>query len=63
MGALLLNGELAALGIIDAPAIDRALAGCDWMTDQVQLRISEMVALELWLRSWGSKPANPSTGS
>jgi asparagine synthase (glutamine-hydrolysing) len=60
---LLLAGELARLRIIDTPAIEQALRGDDWMTDEVQLRISEMAALELWLRSWQSAPANSSTCS
>lgn len=54
MRELLLGGELACRGIIDLEAIKRALEGDEWMNDMVQLRISEMVALELWLRSWRS---------
>jgi asparagine synthase (glutamine-hydrolysing) len=63
MRELLLEGELASSGIIDTAAIDQALLGQEWMTDQVQLRISEMVALELWARSWRSEPGGPSTCS
>jgi asparagine synthase (glutamine-hydrolysing) len=63
MRDMLLAGELARFGIIDTAAIDQALIGDEWMTDQVQLRISEMVALELWLRSWRSEPASSSIGS
>ncbi|MDP9424244.1 MAG: asparagine synthase C-terminal domain-containing protein [Pseudomonadota bacterium] len=56
---LLLSGELRAAGIIDPASIEAALGGDGWMADEVQLRISEMVALELWLQSWRS----PSTCS
>jgi asparagine synthase (glutamine-hydrolysing) len=52
MRQLLVEGELAKLQIIDAAAIKDALNGEAWMRDQVQLRISEMAALELWIRSW-----------
>jgi hypothetical protein len=52
MRGLLVEGELAKLQIVDAAAIEDALNGEVWMRDQVQLRISEMAALELWIRSW-----------
>jgi asparagine synthase (glutamine-hydrolysing) len=60
MQELLLDGELAKDGIIDTEAVHLVLTGEDWMTDSVQLRISEMVALELWLRSWRSAASSPS---
>jgi asparagine synthase (glutamine-hydrolysing) len=62
MRELLMKGELAHLGIVDTAAIGEALMGEEWMTDQVQLRISEMVALELWLRSWREIATNFSNG-
>ena len=55
MRELLVEGELAKLRIVDAAAIEDALNGEVWMRDEVQLRISEMAALELWIRSWGSR--------
>jgi asparagine synthase (glutamine-hydrolysing) len=61
IGELILEGELARRGIVDAAAVDRTLAGDDWKGDAAQLRISEMAALELWLRSWRADPADPST--
>lgn len=58
----LVSGELASRGIVDPDAIQRALTGDAWTSDMVQLRISEMVALELWLESWRSRPRVASTG-
>lgn len=52
MRDLLVEGELAKRQLIDPRSIDQALRGDSWMADKVQLRISEMAALELWLRSW-----------
>ena len=52
MRELLTSGELAEHAIVNPSLIDEALQSEAWMTDEVQLRISEMVALELWLRSW-----------
>lgn len=52
----LASGELARAGIVNPKAIQDALTGEAWKTDLVQLRISEMVALELWLESWRSSP-------
>ncbi len=52
MAELLEKGELSRLGIIEPQSIRSALAGDLWMKDEVQLRISEMVALELWIGSW-----------
>lgn len=51
----LIAGELARAGIVDPAAIRDVLTGDGWMSDAVQLRVSEMVALELWLESWRSR--------
>lgn len=51
---ILMTGELRRAGITDAARLDAALSGDDWTRDEVQLRISELVALELWLQSWRS---------
>jgi asparagine synthase (glutamine-hydrolysing) len=48
---ILLSGELRRAGIIDAGAIETCLAGSAPVPDTVQMRISEVVALELWLQS------------
>jgi asparagine synthase (glutamine-hydrolysing) len=53
---LLLTGELNANGIIDAQALQAAIRAGRVVRDDLQLRISEMVALELWLQSWKSRP-------
>jgi asparagine synthase (glutamine-hydrolysing) len=58
MRGLLLEGELASLGVVDTAAITDALGSEQWMADEVQLRISEMTALELWLRSWRADGAS-----
>lgn len=47
----LLGGELHRLGIIDARAIERAFPIAD-QDELVQMRLTEMTALELWLQSW-----------
>jgi asparagine synthase (glutamine-hydrolysing) len=49
---LLLGGDLRAFGIIDAVAVELAFAGERWTGDEIQMRLSEMAALELWLHSW-----------
>lgn len=54
---LLLSGQLRAAGIIDSISLETALRGDGWKKDEAQLRISEMVALELWLQSWRSPPS------
>lgn len=54
MRDLLVSGELAAAGIIDTDRLDAALQGNEWTRDELQLRISELAALELWLRWWRS---------
>lgn len=59
---LLLDGELARTGLVDMAAVARALDGEEWTSDAVQLRISEMAAMELWLQSWRS-PAPESIAS
>ena len=51
---LLLGGRLIALGIADRSAIEQAFAIGDWKDDGVQMRLSEMAALELWLESWSA---------
>ena len=58
---LLVTGELNANGIIDAQALEAAIASGEVVRDDLQLRISEMVALELWLQSWKSRPDRSST--
>ncbi len=47
----LLGGELRRLGIIDAHAIEQAFQVADH-DELVQMRLTEMTALELWLQSW-----------
>ena len=59
---LLLDGELAKAGLLDTGSLASALASEEWMSDAVQLRISELAAMELWLQSWGS-PASAAIGS
>lgn len=54
MRDLLQSGELRRSGILDDAAVDRAFAGASELRDDLQLRISELVALELWLQSWRS---------
>jgi asparagine synthase (glutamine-hydrolysing) len=49
---LLMSGGLRSAGILDSGALEAALGGEDWMREEVQLRVSELVALELWLQSW-----------
>lgn len=51
MRETLLSGELRSAGIVDAGAIQACLAGTDPVRDTIQMRISELVALELWLQS------------
>lgn len=58
---LLLTGELNANGIIDARALEASIASGKAVQGDQQLRISEMVALELWLQSWRSRPDLSST--
>ena len=58
---LLLTGELNANGIIDSQTLEAATRSGTAVPDDVQLRISEMVALELWLQSWKLRPHPSST--
>lgn len=48
---LILDGELRRLDLLDLAALE-AVFGEGWKDDEVQLRLSEIAALELWLRSW-----------
>ena len=52
---LLMSGRLRTEGIIDIAQVEAVLRSEDWKRDDVQLRISEIVALELWLQSWTSR--------
>lgn len=54
MRDLLQSGELRRNRILDEAELDRACAGASELRDDLQLRISELVALELWLQSWRS---------
>lgn len=54
MRDLLLSGELRRHHILDDAAIDAAFADAARLRDDLQLRITELVALELWLQSWRS---------
>lgn len=58
---LLRAGELQRRGIIDVDALDAALSGPDRTPGEIQLRISEMAALELWLQSWRANAAGRTT--
>lgn len=49
---LLLCGRLVALGIADPRAVELTFMNSDWRNDEVQMRLSEMASLELWLQSW-----------
>ncbi|HKC03503.1 MAG TPA: asparagine synthase-related protein [Sphingomicrobium sp.] len=53
----LMSGELHRAGILDSSRLERAFAGDSWTRDEVQLRITELVAMELWLQSWRSPPS------
>lgn len=50
--ALLLGGELRREGLIDAASIEAYLRGRSEPQDQGYIRLFEIAALELWLRSW-----------
>ena len=58
---LLMTGELKAARIIDTETILAVVDGANPVSDDAQLRISEMIALELWLQSWKSPPDLSST--
>lgn len=49
---LLRRGRLVSFGIADANAIERAFSSGGWKDDRVQMRLSEMASLDLWLQSW-----------
>ena len=49
---LLLSGRLVALRIAEPNAIEQVFASDDWKHDEVQMRLSEMAALDLWIQSW-----------
>ncbi|HEV8406737.1 MAG TPA: asparagine synthase-related protein [Sphingomicrobium sp.] len=49
---LLLSGRLVGLGIVDADSIEQAFVRGDWKDDEVQMRLSEMASLDLWIQSW-----------
>jgi asparagine synthase (glutamine-hydrolysing) len=51
---MLRSGSLASSGLIDVAAVELAFNAGAWKGDEVQLRLSEMVAMELWLRSCAS---------
>ena len=57
MKDLLLAGELHRAGILDATALEAGFASDASAGDPFQLRISELVAMELWLGAWRSPPS------
>ena len=63
MKDVLLTGELRSAGIIDAAALEAGFAADPCGSDQFQLRITELVALELWLAAWRSRRAGPAMGA
>lgn len=58
MVEMLLTGELHGSGLLDAASLEGALQSSDAESNDVQLRISELVALEQWLLYWRSKAAS-----
>ena len=58
MREILLSGELRRCGLLDVTNVERGLESADAEGDDVQLRISELVALEQWLQYWRSKAAS-----
>jgi asparagine synthase (glutamine-hydrolysing) len=54
MRDMLLSGELRRNHILDDAAIDAAFEDAEQLRDDRQLRITELVALELWLQCWRS---------
>jgi asparagine synthase (glutamine-hydrolysing) len=52
---ILLGGELRGLEILDAAAVEMAFAAGESIPVEDQMRISEMVALDLWLQSWRAR--------
>jgi asparagine synthase (glutamine-hydrolysing) len=63
MTDILMAGDLRRAGILDAAALETCMAGPEWRQDTVQMRVSELVALEMWLQrmkaSGGSPRAEP----
>ncbi len=59
MRDILLSGELHSRWIIDTNALEAAFASEAWRCDELQLRISELVALDLWLAAWRSYRREP----
>ena len=55
---VLMSGDLRAQGILDTSQIEAALGSDEWRRDDAQLRISEIVALELWLQSSKSRSSS-----
>jgi asparagine synthase (glutamine-hydrolysing) len=51
---LLLSGRLVGLGVADANAIEQAFVKGSWKDDDVQMRLSELASLELWIQSWSA---------
>ncbi|HVM23270.1 MAG TPA: asparagine synthase-related protein [Sphingomicrobium sp.] len=58
---LLMSGRLRAERIIDTHRIEAAFGSDGWRRGEVQLRISEIAALELWLQSWSRLSGPPSS--
>lgn len=63
MHDLLLSGELRRNHILNVAALEAAFEDAARLRDDLQLRITELVALELWLQSWrssvGRRAADP----
>ena len=51
---LLLSGTLVGHRIADADAIEQAFVRGDRRDDEVQMRLSEMASLDLWIQSWSA---------
>jgi asparagine synthase (glutamine-hydrolysing) len=52
----LLGGKLAAYGIVDAAAVERALAGERPVPDLERVRLLELVNAEAWIAHWATRP-------
>ena len=63
MQDLLLTGELRGAGILDVAALEAGFASDASGSDAFQLRISELVAMELWLASWRAVRSGPPRGA
>ena len=55
---LLLGGELRRQRIVDPAAVEGAFASDLQADDEIRMRLTEMAALELWLRSWLGRGAS-----